>query len=104
MTPRSSESLTPSIFVVIDVAEQAHEVLIEPPEGSRQQWRMVNCHRDNVLLRQRLQAFQAPVLIGFEATGIYPRALAYFLHQCGFEFRLISSLAVARTRDDSYNS
>jgi transposase len=103
MTP-ISEFSTGVIFVAIDVAKQVHEVLIEPPEGGRQLWRMVNCHRDYVALQQRLQAFQAPVLIGFEATGTYHRSLAYFLHQCGFELRLISSLAVARTRDALYNS
>src|SRR2546427_3160301 len=103
MTP-ISEFSTGVIFVAIDVAKQVHEVLIEPPEGGRQRWRMVNGHRDYVALQQRLQAFQAPVLIGFEATGTYHRPLAYFLHQCGFELRLISSLAVARTRDALYNS
>jgi transposase len=91
-------------LVAIDVAKHAHEVLIEPPEGGRQRWRMVNCHCDYVALQQRLQVFQAPVLIGFEATGTYHRPLAYFLHHCGFELRLISSLAVARTRDALYNS
>lgn len=103
MTP-NSESSTGILFVAIDVAKQIHEVLIEPPTGGRQRWRMVNCQRDFDLLRQRLQAFQTPVRIGFEATGTYHRPLAYFLHQCGFELRLISSLAVARTRDALYNS
>lgn len=103
MSP-TSESSTGVIVVAIDVAKQAHEVLMEPPEGGRQRWRMVNCHWDYVALQQRLQAFQAPVLIGFEATGTAHRPLAYFLHQCGFEHRLISSLAVARTRDALYNS
>jgi len=28
--------------VAIDVAKQSHEVLIEPPAGGRQRWRMVN--------------------------------------------------------------
>ncbi|MEO7861840.1 MAG: transposase [Nitrospirales bacterium] len=51
-----------------------------------------------------MQAFQAPVRIESEATDTYHRPLAYFLHQCGFELRLISSLAVARTRDALYNS
>lgn len=74
------ESSTGVIFVAIDVAKQTHEVLIEPPEGGRQRWRMVNCQRDYDLLRQRLQAFQASVRIGFEATGTYHRPLAYFLH------------------------
>ena len=103
MTP-NAESSTGVLFVAIDVAKQLHEVLIEPPTGDRQRWRMVNCQRDYDLLRQRLQAFQAPVRIGFEATGTYHRPLAYFLHQCGFELRLISSLAVARIRDALYNS
>lgn len=62
------------------------------------------CYRDYTALQQRLQAFEAPVLIGFEATGTYHRPLAYFLHQCGFALRLISSVAVARTRDAIYNS
>ena len=103
MTPISDSTLG-IIFVAIDVAKQVHDVLIEPPAGSRQRWRMVNSQRDFERLRQRLHAFQAPVLIGFEATGTYHRPLAYFLHQCGFELRLISSLAVARTRDALYNS
>ncbi len=103
MIPKA-ESATGVLFVAIDVAKQIHEVLIEPPTGGRQRWRMVNCQRDFDLLRQRLQAFQAPVRIGFEATGTYHRPLAYFLHHCGFELRLISSLAVARTRDALYNS
>ena len=103
MTPNSEPSIG-VLFVVIDVAKHIHEVLIEPPTGGRQRWRMVNCQRDYDMLRQRLQAFQAPVCIGFEATGTYPRPLAYFLHQCGFELRLISSLAVAQTREALYNS
>ena len=103
MSP-TSESSTGVILVAIDVAKHAHEVPIEPPEGGRQRWRMVNCHRDYVALQQRLQAFQGPLLIGFEATGTYHRPLAYFLHQCGVELRLISSLAVTRTRDALYNS
>ncbi len=103
MSP-TSESSTGVILVAIDIAKQMHEMLIEQPDGCRQRWRMVNCQRDFDVLRQRLEGLQAPVLIGFEATGTYHRPLAYFLHQCGFELRLISSLAVARTRDALYNS
>jgi len=43
--------------VALDVAKQAHEVLIEPPAGGRQRWRMVNCPRDFDVLRQRLEGF-----------------------------------------------
>jgi transposase len=63
-----------------------------------------NCRLDYEALRDRLRAMETPVLIGFEATGNYHRPLAYYLGQCGFELRLISSLAVARTRDALYNS
>lgn len=98
------ESSTGVILVAIDVAKHAHEVLIELLEGGRQRWRSVNCQRDFDVLRPRLEGLQAPVLIGFEATGTYHRPRAYFLPQCGFELRLISSLAVARTRDALYNS
>lgn len=79
-----SESAAGVIFVAIDMAKHVHEVLIEPPAGGRQRWRMVNCQRDFDMLRQRLEGWQAPVLIGFEATGTYHRPLAHFLHQCGF--------------------
>jgi transposase len=102
--PPTSASATGLIFVAIDVAKQVHDVLIEAPTGSQQRWRMRNCRDDYEGLRQRLSAFHAPVRIGFEATGTYHRPLAYFLHQCGFELRLISSLAVARTRDAVFNS
>lgn len=99
-----SVSTQPCTFVAIDVAKQVHEVLVEPPTGRRQRWRVGNCQADFVVLRDRLRAFQTPVLIGFEATGNYHRPLAYYLAQCGFELRLIASLAVARTRDALYNS
>ncbi len=91
-------------FVAIDVAKLVHEVLVEPPTGRRQRWRVGNCLPDFVTLRDRLCAFPSPIVIGFEATGNYHRPLAYYLGQCGFELRLLSSLAVARTRDALYNS
>lgn len=103
MTPLSASAID-VLFVAIDVAKLVHDVLIEHPSGKRQRWRMVNCQRDYHLLRERLQAFHMPARIGFEATGMYHRPLAYFLQTCGFELRLISSLAVARTRDALYNS
>ena len=91
-------------FVAIDVAKQVNDVLMEFPDGTRQRWRMTNSHHHYKLLRDRLQALVVPPLIGFEATGNYHRPLAYFLSQAGFELRLISSLAMARTRDALYNS
>ena len=42
--------------------------------------------------------------IAFEATGDYPRPLAYVLGRAGFRLCLVSSIAVARTREALYNS
>jgi len=91
-------------FVAIDVAKHMNDVLMEFPDGTRQRWRMTNSQHHYRLLRERLQGLMAPPLVGFEATGNYHRPLAYFLGQAGVELRLISSLAVARTRDALYNS
>ncbi len=99
-----SASAQPCTLVAIDMAKSVHEVLVEPPTGGRKRWRVRNCQPDFVALRDRLRAMQTPVLVGFEATGNYHRPLAYYLGQCGFELRLVSSLAVARTRDALYNS
>jgi hypothetical protein len=60
-------------FVAIDVAKLVHEVLVEPPTGRRQRWRIRNCQPDYETLRDRLRAVETPVLIGFEATGNYHR-------------------------------
>lgn len=100
----SDATMYPCTFVAIDMAKWVHDVLVEPPTGRRQRWRVRNCQPDFVALRDRLRAVQTPVLVGFEATGNYHRPLAYYLGQCGFELRLLSSLAVARTRDALYNS
>jgi transposase len=100
----SSATMQHCTFVAIDVAKLVHEVLVEPPTERRQRWRIRNCQPDYETLRDRLRALETPVLIGFEATGNYHRPLAYYLGQCGFELRLIASLAVARTRDARYNS
>ena len=75
----SSATTQNGTFVAIDVAKLVHEVLIEPPTGRRQRSRVGNCQSDFVTLRDRLRAFQTPVLIGFEATGNYHRPLAYYL-------------------------
>ena len=42
--------------------------------------------------------------VGFEATGNYHRNLAYALHLAGCDLKLISSVALARTREALHNS
>lgn len=69
----SSTTTQNGTFVAIDVAKLVHEVLVEPPTGRRQRWRIRNCQPDYEALRDRLRAVETPVLIGFEATGNYHR-------------------------------
>lgn len=50
-------------------------------------------------LAAELSAIGRPILVGFEATGNYHRTLAYRLLTAGFELRLVSSVALAQTRE-----
>ena len=59
MTP-ISESSTGVISVAIDVAKQVHEVLIEPPEGDRQQHAAIGAIPRN---ESALQTRQCPLTL-----------------------------------------
>jgi len=91
-------------LVAIDVAKYANDVLIELPSGEKRKCRVSNTMVDWQRLAAFLQSTHAPCQIAFEATGDYHRPLAYFLQQQGFSLSLVSSIAVARTRDALYNS
>lgn len=87
------------------MAKDSHEVLLEAPGWrSRKRIRLHNTAADFRSFAEFLRSLGLPVRIGFEPTGNYHRALAYFLHAQGFELRLISSLALARTREAMHNS
>ncbi len=93
------------VLAAIDISKERHEVLIEAPDKKRR-------HRVSVLnnldefdrLISLLRSYQRPVRVAFEATGNYHRALAYQLGSAGFEIKLISSIALARTREALHNS
>ena len=51
-----------------------------------------------------LKEYGRPVRVAFEATGNYHRSLAYHLATAGFEVKLASSVALARTREALNNS
>ena len=63
-----------------------------------------NTLEDFERLSNLLASFELPVRIGFEATGNYHRALAHHLGCAGLELKLISSVALARTREALNNS
>lgn len=91
-------------LVAIDIAKRRNEVLIEVPgRQRRRRLSVLNTRPEHDRLVATLQELSRPVVIGFEATGNYHRALAYRLHEAGFELRLIPSVALARTREALHN-
>jgi transposase len=93
------------VWVAIDVAKDRHEALIEAPGWkSRKKFRVQNTAQEFRAFADFLHSLGSTVRIGFEPTGNYHRALAYFLHSEGFQLELISSLALARTREAMHNS
>lgn len=51
-----------------------------------------------------LSEFGLPVMVGFEATGYHHRALMHHLWDAGLVLKLVSSVALARTRAPFHNS
>lgn len=101
----SNPSITaPVVRVAIDVAKLTHQVLIELPNGRRRTMRVANSKSEIDEFVEALRALGHRCEIAFEPTGDYHRPLAYVLGQAGFHLALVSSLAVARTREALYNS
>lgn len=91
---------TGAALVAIDIAKGRNEVLIELPEARRRRRLTVaNCRGEHDRFVAELQALARPVLVGLEPTGHYHRPLAWRLVQAGFDVRLVSSVALARTRE-----
>ena len=98
--------LTPTqgILVAIDIGKTRNEVLIEiPGHVRRRRLTVLNTRADYDRLIDLLSGLGQPVTCAFEATGNYHRPLAWRLLQAGFTVRLISSLALARTREALHN-
>src|SRR5919199_717488 len=91
-------------LVAIDVAKLRNEVLIELP-GARRRRRLTvtNTRAEHDRLVAELRGLAQPVTVGFEPTGHYHRPLAWRLVQAGFDVRLVSSVALARTREALHN-
>jgi transposase len=101
---QSINSMEPTVLVAIDIAKARNDVLVQLPDGQRRRFKVANTIEDYREFASYLKRLKAPCLIGFEATGNYHRPLAYYLGQEGFALRLVSSLAVAKTREALYNS
>lgn len=101
--PAAPENMAPQTWAAIDVAKDAHVVLIESPQG-RRRFRVANTHEELQALVDHLCAQPQPVRVGFEPTGVYHRLLAYRLVTAGLDVVLVSSLACARYREARYTS
>jgi len=92
-------------LLAIDVAKRRNEVLLEVPDvRRRRRMTVLNTRPEHDRLIADLEALGRPVVAGFEATGNYHRPLAWRLIEAGIELRLISSVALARTREALHNS
>src|SRR5947209_1723834 len=100
--PHSTAS--PRILVAIDVAKAKHDVLVELSDGRRRKMVVRNRRDDFQRLVAYLMSLDGTCEIALEPTADYHRALAYFLGSHGLQLRLVSSLAVARTREALHNS
>jgi len=95
----------PAIRVAIDISKHRHDILIAiPGKQRRQRMTIRNKKEDFERLGARLLSYSIPVEIAFEATGNYHRNLAYYLSTLNVKLHLISSLALARTREALHNS
>ena len=93
-----------AILVAIDVSKLRNDVLIEAP-GMRRRRRLtvLNTRAEHDRFIDLLRETGRPVIAGFEATGNYHRPLAFRLLEAGFTLRLVSSVALARTREALHN-
>ncbi|MCC1495181.1 transposase, partial [Cognatishimia sp. F0-27] len=88
------------VLVAIDIAKARHEVLIAVPgRERRRRLTVLNQLEEFDRLVATLSDYGRPVRAAFEATGNCHRALAYRLGVAGFEVKLVSSVALARTRE-----
>ena len=92
------------IWVALDISKLKHDVLIEYPNGSQKRLIIMNDIEGFHKLANILNDSNLPIFIGLEATGYYHRSIAHFLLQQKFNVSIVSSIAVARTRDAQYNS
>ena len=93
-----------AVLVAIDVSKLRNDVLIEIPGATRRTRRVVlNSRAEHDRFVEFLLSLGQTVIAGFEATGNYHRPLAYRLLDAGFELRLVSSVALARTREALHN-
>ena len=92
------------VYVGIDIAKARNDVRVELSDGKVQRFKVTNRKEDYDRMVKYLGSLKNDCQIGLEASGNYHRPLAYYLLKKGFKVYLISSLALARTREAIHNS
>jgi transposase len=93
-----------AVLVAVDIAKLRNEVLIEiPAQKRRRSLSVLNNRAEHDRFIETLKAYGAPIICAFEATGNYHRPIAWRLIEAGFDVRLVSSMALARTREALHN-
>ena len=93
-----------TVLVAIDIAKYRNEVLVAFPQRTRRKrLTVLNTRAEHDRFIAYLNSLDAPVGAAFEATGNYHRTLAWRLIDAGIDVRLVSSMALARTREALHN-
>ncbi len=91
-------------LVAIDIAKTRNEILVAIPGQTRRgRFTVLNTRTDHDRLIAQLTGLGHPVVAAFEAAGNYHRPLAWRLLEAGIGVRLVSSVALARTRGALHN-
>lgn len=99
-----NDTTSAAALVAIDIAKAKNDIVIElPGKRRRRRMKVLNTRAEHQRFIDQLRALNCPVQVGFEATGNYHRPLAWRLLAAGFDLRLISSVALARTREALHN-
>lgn len=102
MTMYNDRSET-SNLVAIDISKNRNDILIQEVGKKRYRMSITNERVDHGRFIQLLSDLQGEVEVGFEAIGNYHRTLAWRLVAAKFNVHLISSVALARTREALHN-
>ncbi len=93
------------VLIGIDISKYRHEVVMAAPgKQRRRKLAITNPIEGFRRLRGMPSEFGLPVRVGFEATGYYHRAPMHHLGDASLDLKLVSSVALGRTRAALHNS
>jgi transposase len=100
----NTDTTSIATFVAIDIAKRRHDVMIVQAENASESFEVANTLEDFQRFSAYLRSLPTPLQIAFEPTADYHRNIAWHLLQDGYDIRLVSSVACARTREAVFNS